>query len=332
MSTTAGYFDETALQNIRARIEDFTNWDVNVQKQYQPFADTLKFIMKQQTAKFTQIENPKKDNVLEVEWLNACGLEDQECTECTMGGNELSSNIQELSLNLCREVPFFVKESTFLANDFDMEEAVAKGFMAADKLIVEWINQQGVAVIAANTGVNAFTGGKGTVTGAITYIGAANWDAALFAYFERVRILNKMKSPNLLDGSNLFEKYFAAKMKDSAFDSKMFGTIPYYSDLSAIDAANDPLLKTYLIDNGVIGLASKVYYPSIVNYFDERRYSIPSQLIPGISYDVYYKNVCYDKRHKHEFKVVFNGLIAVAPAGCTGTDTGILDFTCGVTP
>lgn len=328
MSTTAGSFGETKLKNILARIEDFPNWDVNVQKQYQPFADTLKFIMEQQTARFTPLTNSKKDNIIEVSWLNACGLDDKACDPCTMGGSKLSSNVQELSLNLCREVNFEVDENDFIDNEFNQEDAVAKGHLMADKILIEWINAQGVSTIAANTGVNAFTGGKGTVAGTVTTIAAANWDANLFAYFERVRILNKMKAPRILDGSNLFEKYFAAKMKDSSFDTKMFGTIPYYSDLSAIDAANTPSLKTYLIDTGAIALTSKIYYPKLVEYKDATRYSMPSQLMKGINYDVYYTNECEGNFYTHKFKVVFHGLIATAPTGCTATNTGILDFTC----
>lgn len=333
MSTTAGAFDETALLNVRARIESFPKWDINVQKQYMAFADTAKTILKTQTAKFVDLENPKKDKTIDVEWVNACEITDQACSGCTMDGTKLSTNIQSYTMNLCREVPFYVDENDMIGNDFDVEDLIAKGFLKADKAIAEYVNGQAIAVIESNLGVNAMgTGGKGVVTGTETYINAAYWDAKLMAYFERVRQLNMMQNPYILDGSNLFEQIFGSKLDTDKKDSNYFGTLDYFYDLSGIDAANTPNLKTYLIERGALTLASKIYYPQLVTYFDSKRYSIKSQLLPGVSYDVYYSNTCTGNFYKHNFKVVFHGLVAAAPTGCTSTNTGLLSFTCGVTP
>lgn len=328
MSTTAGYFTETDLLNIRSRIENFPNWDVNVKKQYQPFADSLKAVMANQTATFTDLKDPSKKKTVEVEFIQTCGLDDQACTDCTMGGSEVSTNTQTLAINICREVPFVIDENKFIGNDFDKEDAIAKAFMQADKQLVEYLNGQVIATIEANLGVNAFIGGKGTVAGTATTINAANWDAKLLAYFERVRVLNKMQNPYILDGSNLFEQVYGAKLMTDKTDDNFFGTLNYYSDLSGIDAANTPNLKTYLIDRGALAVTSKIFYPNLIEYKDANRYSIPSQAMPGISYDVYYKNSCYGEFYKHEFKVVLHALVAAAPTGCSATDTGILAFTC----
>ena len=333
MSTTAGSFAETVLVNVRANIENFPNWDANVKKQFTPFNDTFKAIWGIQTAKFIDLEDPKKDKTVDVEWLNACGLEDHACTDCTMEGTELSSNIQTLALNLCREVGFSIDENKFQDNDFDKEDAIAKGILKADKELAEWLNAQVIATIEAAKGVNDMgTKGKGTVTGTETYINAANWDAKLMAYFERVRKANKFNNPIILDGSNLFEQIMSAKLDTDKTDNAFFGTLEYYSDEAGIDDANTPALKTYLIDRGAVAIASKVFYPSPVTYSFGDRYSMPSVLMPGISYDIYHTVACYGKKVKHQFKVIFNGLVATAPTGCSETNTGILSFTCGVTP
>ena len=329
MSTTAGYFTETDLLAIRRRVEDFPNWDTNVKKQFQPFADSIKTIISTQTARFLDLEDPKKDRTVDVEFINACGLDDATCDPCTMGGSELSSNIATLSLDLCREVNFTVDENKLIGNDFDKEFVIAQGILKADKEIAEYLNGQAIATIEANLGVNAFTGGKGNVVGTETYLLPAYWDAKLMAYFERVRVLNKMKAPFILDGSNLFEQIYSAKVEPNMAENNMFGTLEYYSDLSGIDAANTPDLKTYLIDRGALAFASKIYYPTLVEYKDANRYSISSQLLPGVKYDVYYSNTCYGNFYKHNFKVVFHGGIFAAPLGCTATETGILSFTCG---
>ena len=338
MSTTAGSFTETDLQNIRRMMEDFPNWDVNVRKQFMPQADIVSAIWKNQTARFLDLENPKKDNTVEVEWLNACELDTRTCQDCTFEGTELSSNTQSYTIDVCKEVAFAIDENNFRGNDFDMEMAIAKGFLKADKQLIEELPTSILAQIEASKGVNAFGGGKGNVVGTETYIIAPYWDAKLMAYFNRVAKINKFKSPYILDGSNLFEQtWFAEYMKanaDGKFDSAAFNSLPYFADLVNIDAYNTPDLKTYLMDVGNMAIANQAYYtPQVKQYKTEDRYSIKSQLAPALggdlTYDVRYTNTCSGRTFIHQFVVILRYAVLVAPTGCTSGETGILSFTCG---
>lgn len=341
MSTTPGAFNETTLQNIRMLAENLTGFDVNIKKQLQPQADILKAIWANQTARLTYLEDKKKDFTVEVEWLNACGLETRSCTPCTFGGTELSSNTQTYTMSNCKEVAFSVNENDFRGNDFDMEQAVALGFLKADKELIEEFPAWIVAQIEANKGVNAFTGGKGNVVSTETYISAPYWDAKLMAYFARAAKVNKFNSPYLLDGSNLYEQQWNAEQMrgnaDGKFDSAAFSTMPYFVDLVNIDSINTPDLKTYMIDGGSIAIANKALYtPTVATYTDQKRYSMRSALAAAfggnLEYDVRYTTTCSGNTFIHEFVVMLRAGVYVAPAGCTSGETGILSFTCGAAP
>jgi hypothetical protein len=294
-------------------------------------------IMKYQKAAFKVLENKKKDNTLTVEWLNTCGLTSRAFQACTYDGTEASSNTQDYTLDLHREVVIKLKESTFYANDFDKEEALKFLIMQADKQLVEYVAQQVVTVIEANKGVNEFTTGKGSVSGTETYINAAYWDAQLMAYMAKVGIINKFNQPFILDGGNLFEKVWTAEktkaVEDGLEQSLLFGAYPYEHDLVNIDAVAGST-KTYLMNQGSIAVISKAYEEvgKVRVFKDEDRTAINSVLVPGFTYDMHMINACDGDHHTDQAKIIFKGAVIVNPTGCTATNTNILSFSCGAVP
>jgi hypothetical protein len=343
MSIYKGAFTETAIQNVRTRIEAL-RFNDRVMKQYEPQIDSASMILSNANSILNSDINQKgkfKDLTVEVEWVNACELADQACTNCDEGGNELSTNTKTYALDLCREVPFTVKEYDMLTNDFDVEDLIAKGFLKADKELSEWLIQQWIAFFNTNKGVNLTTADPGTARGCIsgydTYIKAPYWNAELMGYFAKVQQLNRFSSPFLLSGANLFENSVVANFNagnaDGKGDAAMFGAYPITFDIPNVDTVNTPNLITYMIQPGSYAIANKAYYnPEPITYDFGKRWSIRSQFLPGFEYDVHYSNVCENDFANHKFKVKLKSGIFINPEACDNNNTGILTFVCGDCP
>lgn len=337
MSTAQGVFSETQLVAIQAKADAM--WLDRAQKEdYVAQVAVALAVLEQQTAKLQMLQG-KKDRTVKVSWVNACELDDSAVTNCTFPTTELSTNIEEYELTSERQVGFTVNEHDFVDNTYDREEIVAKGLLMSSRILDEWWAAQIVAAINASKGVNEVTAGKGAVSGTDTYIIPAYWNADLVAYFNRVAIMNRIMSPYLLSGANLYESVWNAAYEraQAGDESKIlkFGAMQIYFDLFNIDAANDPDLVTYLIGRGALAFVTKAYYdPTPIVYFDQSRYSIESYNIPGVRYDVHYTNECDSNTDwmTHSFKLKTLGDVFLNPVGCTSTRTNVLSFICGEEP
>ena len=181
MSTTAGAFDETLLNDLRVKADELM-FDGRIGLQFQPRIEILKAIQAVQTAQITpkfmqlkQSNGGSKKYDVEVEWENACDIVAQDCTVCEIDGEKLSTNIEHYSLDFCKEVAFHVDEYDYVDNDFDFVTSFAKGMLRADKQLAEALAAYAVSVLNSNKGVNVFTGGPGSVSGSDTYITAPFW-------------------------------------------------------------------------------------------------------------------------------------------------------------
>ena len=338
MSIAAGVFSETALVDIQVKIDQI--WADAIQKQdYVAHVDAVKAILANQTAYISELKGTK-DRTVDIGWINACEIADEACQICTIDGEELSTNIAEKTLSTCREASFKVEEGIFRSNLFDAEEVIAKGFLAAMRELDEFWAATLVAFMNAGLGVNAVTNGKGVVNGTGTYVLPAFWDAGLMSYLNRAAVVNEFVNPFIVSGANLYESVWnAAYERGQAGDeSKVlkYGSMPISFDLFNIDAVNDPDLITYMIHKGAIAFVTKNYYKSRVEYMDEHRWSIPSKNIPGVVYDVHYKDSC-EAQGSHDamtfqYKLVTYGDYFINPVGCNDTRTGILAFYCGEEP
>lgn len=343
MSIYKGTFSETAIQNVRVLLEKIM-MDDRVKLQYTPQIPSGIPILNGANKDVNVVLNSKgkmKDLTAEVEWLNACEIVDEACTNCDEGGNELSTNVKTYTMDLCRQVAFTVKEYDMLTNDFDTEMQIAKGFLKADKEISEWLVQQWIAFFNTNKGRNVATAAPGTARGCIsgfdTYINAPYWNAELMGYFAKAQSLNRFTNPYLLSGSNLFESSMIANFNAGNADGKgaqaMFGSMPINFDIVNVDTVNSPDLITYMIQPGTYAIANKAYYnPTPITYDFGKRWSIKSQFLPGFEYDVHYSNVCENDFANHKFKVKLKSGIFINPEACDDENTGILTFVCGECP
>ncbi|MCX6328205.1 MAG: hypothetical protein NTZ85_01640 [Bacteroidia bacterium] len=332
MSTTAGVFNETTLRTIRL-VADAIMFDDRIKQQYIPKIDIIAAVQSVQTANILPTPARKKDVDVEVIWQNVCNPACEENVTCVIGGDKSSTNAQEYALSWERVINFSEDEADYIDNEFNIETAIAKQLLVADKTLVECFAQYVVANLNTFSGTNVFTGGKGTVAGNITSIAAAFWDWTLFAYFQRVGILNRFTNPIFLSGSNFYEQYFLSDYKRLNADGKaetIFDRMRMYFDLFNIDAVNDPDLYTYLLSQGSLAMASKFYNPTTPERtFEFIRYTMPSRFVPGFTYDVFYNDECTtNDMIQHNFKVKLKADIFNNPEGCEAGNTGVLRFLC----
>lgn len=334
MSTTSGVFSETTLLNIRSKVDAMMFGD-RVDLQYKARVGALTETMpKIMTANVTPFKDKKKNNKVEVEWMNACELVDQACTTCAVGGAELSTNTEVYELTQCREVPFTVNREDFQTNDFGYEEAVAKGILTADKLLSEYVVQQYLAFLFNSMGVNqmpAFIGDIGTVAGHTTNIATANWGADTVPYITKVTDYNQFTNPVNLSGNLLYNDLKQYQFLDQNLVQKGYldminsGNITW--DIYNMQKAG---LSDYLfsISQGAIAWASKAYYgPGLEDYGKEgKKWSINSQFIPGLVLEVHYNNDCVNDFIKENYNVKIRFDFWLNPAGCVADNTGVLSF------
>ena len=333
MSTTAGVFSETTLQAVRSLISQI-RLDDRVSKQFQARVDSINVMPKIQTANLTLLSNKEKDYEVEAELMNSCGIDDQACTSCTVGGTELSTNTEKYKLDLCREVPFTVNRKNFIDNDFGYEEAIAKGLLQADVKLSEYICQQLIAVILGNAGTNQFNlaGEIGTVVGNTTQIATANFNVNAIPYLLKVMNYNRFTNPTLLSGNLLFDAWQTAQFNAGNDNGKgnqaMFNSLDMNWDIYNFTALGLNAMM-FAMSQGSLAWANKTYHgPAVEDFGKEgKRWSIPSQFIPGFNFDVHYNTGCDTDFIKEDFKVKTKFGIFVNPEGCEAGNNGILSFT-----
>lgn len=339
MSIVAGVFTESTLVNLQVKADSI--WMDRIQREdYVPQAEVAKCLIEQTTAQLGELKNVNKELSIDIGWVNACDVSAASCTDCTISGTELSTNVDTKTLSQTRCAEFTVCENDFRTNFFDMEDVIAKAFLKASLALDEWWAARSVASLNANVGVNEVTTGKGTVAGTTTYVKSAYWDANLFGYFARVAIGNRLKRAGLISGANLFESKFIADFEACCENKRgKFGSMDVCFDLFNIDSTNTPDLMTYMVNRGALAFVTKAIYAgntaaNPVKYMDQHRWSMPSFSLPGVVYDVHYDNECSGcgDYFTHNFKLKTFGDIFLNPVGCTATRTGILEFQCGEAP
>jgi hypothetical protein len=336
MSTTAGYFDETILTDIRVKADEIM-FDDRIKQQFVPDVDIFKAISAVQTATVYPSKARNKIVGVDVMWQNVCGQSAETNVTCEIGGAKSSTNIKDYDLSFERMVKFTEDEADFIDNEFDIETAIAKDLLNADKTMAEAFAVYCVGRINTFKGVNTLgTNGKGVVDGTDTYILPAYWDATLAAYLKRVEKSNKITAPAYASGQNLFEQMFVAEAKRSNADGKgdaiLYNGMRFYFDLVNIDAVNSTDLVTYMLSSGSLALASRNLNPDVPEVVNGvfTRYTMNSKFIPNMKYDVFYDNDCTtNDLIQHNFKIKLVADLFNNPTGCDDHNTGVLSFICG---
>lgn len=332
---SAGSFSCSDLVNIQLKGEQI--WaDAAARKNYEADVEIVKAIKANQTAQLVELEDKAKDKTVKVSWISDCTDTLDGCgAECTVGGAELEVKCTTYSLDLCEKAGFTVDEKDFRTNIYSKEEVIARGILKKKKLLDEYLASQAVLKLDSFKGVNSYTGGKGTVAGFETSIAPAYWNASLFSYLTLVAKKNKFANPYLISGVNLYEAYWNSQMAAANADGKgaanMFGSMPLYFDVVNIDAELDPEKATFLLDKGSVALFSKAYWGNVPTDFGDNvgmKYSVASDNLPGVEYDVTYKVTCSGDDIKHNFSLQVKAGIFRNPVGCDLNNTGVLKLVC----
>lgn len=337
----AGDFTCADLVKVTVKMEEM--WaDSAVQKQYIANAEAAKAVMSEQTAIFVALEDPEKDNVVRVEWVDDCNNTVSDCgDECTIVGAESEATCKDYEITICKEIDYVINDRKFRTSNLSMEEVLARGWMNKLKALDEEVAKTVIAKIDSFAGVNAYDGGIGNVVGNETYISAAYWTPAIMAYFSQVAILNKSNDVYLLDGDNLFQQMWMAQFNslnaNQASEMPMISAIRTHFDLFNMNAVLAPDKKTFMIDKSAVALVHKAFYSTtpeqILNGADIIRFSVPSNNLPGVMYDVIYKTECSGSAILHKYKFIARFDVLLNPtSACNPDNTGVLSFTCGEAP
>lgn len=336
-SGTAGNYTATQLQKVIAKIDKA--WADNQQHaEYVPNVDVVLALMKEQTARIKEIEDPEKDKTLRIYWVIDCntGVTTDDEDDCTINGPEAESKAQDYALTIKKMVKFSVKENMGRTNEVNREDALAVQLLARMKELDEYIAQTAVSKINSFAGTNQFTGGIGVVDGLTTYIAPSFWAGDMYGYFAQVAIMNKFKSPFMLHGSNLFQQNWQAAFNAANANQKdqlpKLQSIRSYWDMWNIDSVNTPDAVSYMITKGAIAFSSKHYYPqnTPVEFMTSKRWSIESKTLKGVWYDVIYTNRCNQEDIIHDYKLKVKFDFFLNPTGCNEDVTGVLKLACGV--
>jgi hypothetical protein len=336
-----------ALSTIKYKAEEIWK-DGQYAKQYEVQAEAVKKIVAEQEATIKELSSTDKDNTVEVSWLDTTAIVDEdvdEGDECSLEEDELSTNKKTYELDLTRRAGFSIDDNDLALSIYDFEIAAARGILASKKVLDEYLSRQAILALNAFAGVNQapapFTY---DATEKSTMVDADKYDSKLFSHLIQHSILNRVTSPYVLDSGGLFIDHlnagFDSGNADGKGDKARYDSLRLAFDQFSFAGAGltDPSL--FLIGKNSIAFASKNYnkqtVPTLVNFEDgnQYRYSVDSDVIPGVKYDVYYSLKCVGKRMKHTWRLMVNAGFFLNPeAGQTTkvggrivTNSGILKY------
>ena len=363
MSTVSGEFSETILLQ-QQHMADKMMLDDRIKQQFIPQNNVYRYLRSLQTATLNSAFNTraKKNYDVEISWMNACSDFDIEDVSCAIGGDELSTNVEEYVLNNRFVKGFTVRDDVFRNNTYETQEAIAKGLLRIDQQLSQDFAQYLVGQLNAFAGVTEVDDiAPAIVTaGTTTAIQSALWIPSIMAYFARTQIMNKFTAPALISGANLWESMYVAAANNANADGKgdfiLWNGMPIWFDLFNIETVNAPDYLTYMVSQGAVAIANKTWNPDTpYRSMSDIRYTMPSRFMDGIRYDVYYTNNCIQEGSDsdsdldygdlaedhnstvannrdalaHHWKVVLTADMFLNPEGCTADNTGVLRFSNG---
>ena len=298
--------------------------------------EAAKAVLENQQISMTELTGKKK-RIVSLEWLQKCDINTTACTDdCTIDGEDADPICKEYEIECLRETKFKMPKRAYRERTIEMAEAFAFNMLQHKKALDEWLAQYIVTGILAAAGTNAYTGGVGTVAGALTTIPAASWNDSIWGYFNLVTRYNKFKSPYLLTGDNLYQLLFN-RMHESMTEAgraamSKIGTIrKIYQDPENVEAVAPN--HTFLLHKTAVAFINKAWNPlGAANAVPEAGvyalWSEPSNNIPGVYYDIITQETCVENEFYLAAKVQLHGLFAENPLPCDETNTGVLAFAC----
>lgn len=338
----------TATTLTTALVKQELMWaDSQRKADYQANAVAANALIENTTARLEILSDvsDKKTRKAKIYWNDVCPSAPGTSAPnfCTITGTAPNSAAKEFEITKYATSSFELDEALYVNNTLKIEEVFADTMLKHLKSLDEKIAQVSVSSLDAFVQANANQTGIGCsdATGdwVETYIKPQYWSPSVMAYFAKTAILNKFSNPFLLDGANLFDHYTLAQVNSANADGKgaanMFSLMKMYSDLFNVEAVSAG--STYMVNRGTVAFASKAWFTGvsqtapIIDSDGRKKFSIKSNNIKGLEYDVYITSDCSGRFEKHNVLIVAEYDILNGAAGCND-ETGVLKFTCGACP
>lgn len=342
----AGDFSVSALLNIKLKAEQMWT-DSRLAADFKANAAAAIAVKANSSATFRELENPEKENTVVVNFINPCAIVAEDCeSNCDLTQDELESGGKTYVLNLCKKSGFSVNAEKLRTNTYSVEEVAARGLAQSVKVLDEWWSQQILASLHSFAGINV-SPLPGTYAAGTTTIPAVNYNVGLIPEIMYDAMLNKMGNAFYINNGDLWVPYTNAQLNAGNLDGKG-------------DAARIAQLKMYFdpFNFGPAGITENIFAvadsavafvtktrnsdsPTVIGgSVQQTRYTVPSSVIPGVKYDVYYTLKCITVSGKaqivHSWRVETIGGIFLNPEGCPVTvsavvynPTGVLSYTKG---
>ncbi|WP_313418823.1 hypothetical protein [Sphingobacterium multivorum] len=334
----AGEFDKTKLVELQLNMEEKFG-DHKKEQDYNPNLATAKVIIEQQTANVEEIVAESLDRAVSVNWVDFCqNTAKDDVTDddsCDIEATEAESKSELLEIDTFIQDSFKVNEEKFRGNFIKMENAIAIGLLGLERNIINLLNKKLAAKLLTFGGENLYAGAGtiGTNVAGYTEIGAANFTAeGFFPYLQQARTMNKFKRLVVLDGGNLFQDNYRSQKylgnDNGKAAASMYGDLTYRNDLFGF-AENAMQDTSIVLDPGSIAFGSKSRFPTEPRKIDNpsvTRYSIPSNYVPGLKYDVTYKMSCVNGKIWHAWNYKIRTGLWLNPLRCNEDITGVLLF------
>lgn len=342
----AGDFSPSALLAIKLKAEQMWS-DSRLAQDFKANAQAAVAIKENSTARFRELENPEKENQVVVNFINPCAVVAEDCeSNCDLTQDELESGAKTYTLDLCKKSGFSVNAEKLRTNTYTVEEVAARGLAQAIKVLDEWWAQQNLVKVNAFAGINVspepYTYAAGTTT-----IPAANYNVSAIPEIMYDAMINKLGNAFYIDNGGLWVPWTNAQLNagnlDGKGDAARIAQLKMYFDPFNFGPAG-LTADTFAISSSAIAFVTKTRNPDIPTVIggqvQQTRYTVPSSVIPGVKYDVYYTLKCTTVNGKanivHSWRVETNGGIFLNPEGCTVTissvnynPTGVLSYTKG---
>lgn len=341
----AGDFSKTRIQKIQLKAEKMYK-DAAAFSDLEPQADAAVIVASRQTAKFQELDKDGKKNKVAVSWIKTCDIVVQDCTtDCELTGPELDTDAKEYEYDLCKEVGFSVDATKTETDIYNEDELIARGLNAARKALDEWYAQMMLIKIKSFAGINQYPQPftydpaiNATVVPDAMYGDPMGTTSGfrLPTIFDKQMMLNNMKNVYYIDNGRLYLDYQNSLLVKTGSDGASIATgaraakLDVNFDMVNFNRAGITDATTFAIAKSAIAFRTKTKWnptPQVLpGKVQQTVWTIPSLVIPGVSYDVYYQFTCEviggETHYKHTYKVKTRGGIWLNPEACPVTVGG----------
>lgn len=341
-----GDFSPSALLAIKLKAESM--WaDSRLAQDFKANAAAAVAVKENSSAIFRELTTSDVDNQVIVTFINPCAVAVEDCeSNCDLTEDELSSGSKTYTLTLCKKTGFSVNAEKNRTNTYTVEEEASRGLAQSIKVLDEWWAQQVLVKLHSFAGINVdaapYTYAAGTTT-----IPAASYGVQAIPNIMYDAMINKLGSAYYINNGDLWVAWLTAQQNAGNLDGK--------GDLARIQALRmyfDPFNfgpagvtdNIFAVSSSALAFVTRTRntdVPTVIGgSVQQTRYTVPSSVIPGIKYDVYYTLKCITVGGKanivHSWRVETNGDVLLNPEGCPVTvggtvynPNGILSYTKG---